>query len=255
MQAVDNGEKSGKVKSLASLSVITNAYSSKAVSDRCWELLDQYLYDIDTFESKDIKKYGLQRFHVNGFWIGYIQSSKVSIASQILREHRRENFSEWKHVSVYVTEEMDLYVYSDYGRVLVPMIIVHYDKNGNPYTNLTKANCEHILQGKATIDWYLEEQIFEYISVEESHNCLVAETPEVFIRKNDPELRKTVETRYNFTHIFIPQSMLGIVALMSPFVNHTQSKRITMFTNQAKQSCGWSMYNFPFRMDKGLIVQ
>ena len=28
-----------------------------------------------------------------------------------------------------------------------------------------------------------------------------------------------------------------------------------MFTNQAKQSCGWAMYNWPFRMDKGLMIQ
>ena len=70
--------------------------------------------------------------------------------------------------------------------------------------------------------------------MEESHNCLVAETPEVFVCKTDPKLRSKMETRYDYTHIFIPPSMLGIVALLSPFVNHTQSKRITMFTNQAK---------------------
>ncbi len=53
----------------------------------------------------------------------------------------------------------------------------------------------------------------------------------------------------------IPQSMIGIVALLSPFGNHAQTKRITMFTNQAKQACGWAMYNFPYRMDKGMIIQ
>ena len=135
------------------------------------------------------------------------------------------------------------------------MIIVHYDKNGEPYTNINEKNAEFILSGEASIDWYLENQIFEYISVEESHNCLVAESPEVFIQKNRPDLRANVETCYNFTHIFIPQSLLGIVALLSPFSNHVQSKRTTMFTNQAKQSCGWAMYNYPFRMDKGLVVQ
>lgn len=97
-------------------------------------------------------------------------------------------------MSVYVTEELDLYVYSDYGRILVPMIIVHYDKNGNPYTHLTAEHREFIMSGKATIDWYLEKQIFEYISVEESHNCLVAETPEVFFQRSDPSLRSSKET-------------------------------------------------------------
>ena len=49
--------------------------------------------------------------------------------------------------------------------------------------------------------------------------------------------------------------MLGLVALLSPFANHAQTKRITMFTNQAKQACGWAMYNYPFRMDKGMLIQ
>lgn len=52
----------------------------------------------------------------------------------------------------------------------------------------------------------------------------------------------------------IPQSILGIVALLSPFLNHAQTKRITMFTNQAKQACGWSMFNYPFRMDKSILI-
>ena len=59
MQAVDNGDKSGKVKSLAAFSIITNAFSSYQVSERVWEILGSVLYDIDTFESRDIKLYGL----------------------------------------------------------------------------------------------------------------------------------------------------------------------------------------------------
>lgn len=72
---------------------------------------------------------------------------------------------------------MELHVYSDFGRILVPMIIVHYKENGDPYVKLDEESINYILSGKATIDWYLENQILEYISVEESHNCLVAESP------------------------------------------------------------------------------
>ena len=51
---------------------------------------------------------------------------------------------------------MDLYIYSDYGRILVPMIIVHYDDEGRSYHNITSENAQRILGEKATIDWYLE---------------------------------------------------------------------------------------------------
>ena len=101
----------------------------------------------------------------------------------------------------------------------------------------------------------LEEQIVEYISVEEAHNCLIAENPDAFVRNQELFNQESIQNRYKFTHILIPQSLIGIVALLSPFGNHAQTKRITMFTNQAKQSCGWAMYNFPFRMDKGLMIQ
>ena len=73
-------------------------------------------------------------------------------------------------------------MYSDFGRILNPMIIVFHGKDGKPYTNLTPANIEYILAGKSRIDWLLEEQIVEYISVEEAHNCLVAEDFAQFAR-------------------------------------------------------------------------
>ena len=92
------------------------------------------------------------------------------------------------------------------------------------------------------------------MSVEEAHNCLFAENAADFLDQIRPEVRANQKLRKDFTHILIPQSLVGIVALLSPFGNHAQTKRITMFTNQAKQACGWATYNFPFRMDKGLMV-
>lgn len=111
---------------------------------------------------------------------------------------------------------------------------------------------KRIMSGKGTIDWYLENQIIEYISVEEAHNYLVAESAYDYLNRSSSA--RSEANRYRFTHIMIPQSLLGIAALLSPFMNHAQTKRITMFTNQAKQSCGWAMYNYPYRMDKQTII-
>jgi hypothetical protein len=93
-------------------------------------------------------------------------------------------------------------------------------------------NLKYIMNGKGTIDWYLEQQIFEYVSVEEAHNCLVAESAGDYLTRSNPD--RSSANVYRFTHIMIPQSLLGIAALLSPFMNHAQTKRITMFTNQAK---------------------
>jgi hypothetical protein len=93
-------------------------------------------------------------------------------------------------------------VYSDYGRILVPLVIIHYDKEGNPYHKLTPDNMKTIMEGKCTIDWYLENQILEYISVEESHNYLVAESAYDYLNRSSSD--RTDSNRYRFTHIMIP---------------------------------------------------
>ncbi len=86
------------------------------------------MYDLDTFSSKYVAEYNLQNVYVNGFWVGFIQNAHIQKAATILRSYRRNNYQEWKYITVYVNEDMDLYIYSDYGRILVPLIIVHYDK-------------------------------------------------------------------------------------------------------------------------------
>lgn len=57
---------------------------------------------------------------------------------------------------MYINEDGELNLYSDYGRILNPLVIVHYDKNGYPYTKFDKDNVDYILSGKADIEWYLE---------------------------------------------------------------------------------------------------
>lgn len=142
---------------MSSLSIITNATSSKQIIAKLWEIMEPYelMYDLDTFASKYVAEYSLQSVYVNGFWVGFVQNSNIQKAAQILRNYRRNNHQEWKYITVYISEDMDLYIYSDYGRILVPMVIVHYDKKGNPYHKLDPDNIKRIMSGKGTIDWYL----------------------------------------------------------------------------------------------------
>lgn len=149
MQSSDNGEKAGKIKSLSSLSVITNSQSSDDVIDMLWKVANDYIYEINAFESRDVKRFGLRKVIVNGFWIAYIPSKSVYDTANLIRKYRRENPDEWRYLTVYVTPQLDLYIYSDFGRVLNPLIIVHYKKEEvknsdgsvsvklTPFTNLT----------------------------------------------------------------------------------------------------------------------
>jgi hypothetical protein len=126
-----------------------------------WSVAGEHIYEINTFESRDVKRFGLRKVLVNGFWVAYIPSKSVYTTANVLRQYRRENPDQWRYITVYVTPLLDLYIYSDFGRVLNPLIVVHYKQNEQgelmPYTHLNKENVDYILSGKASVDWLLEE--------------------------------------------------------------------------------------------------
>jgi hypothetical protein len=54
----------------------------------------------------------------------------------------------------------------------------------------------------------------EYISAEEQENCLIAQSIHHFYN-NKSKIQR-------FTHVEIEQAILGVVALIDPFANHSQ---------------------------------
>ena len=56
-----------------------------------WETVGDHIYEINTFESRDVKRFGLKKVIVNGFWIAYVPSKSVYSTATILRHFRRQN--------------------------------------------------------------------------------------------------------------------------------------------------------------------
>lgn len=99
----------------------------------------------------------MRKLFVNGRWIAYVPSSKVAQVAEHLRRFRRHNTEQWAELTIYWDKvTMDLSIYSDYGRILNPMILVHYDEKGEPFTMLTPDNTEAILAGGRDIKWLLD---------------------------------------------------------------------------------------------------
>ena len=42
-----------------------------------WQAAGDYIYEINTFEPRDVKRFGLRKVIVNGFWVAYIPSTNV----------------------------------------------------------------------------------------------------------------------------------------------------------------------------------
>ena len=101
-------------------------------------------------------------------------------------------------------------------------------------------------QGKIRLK--IDNQIVEYITPEEQLNCVVAPSYEELW-----EFRKSHE--YSYTHCCIPQAILGLPALTSPYANHNQAPRNVFQTNQVKQTCGWFSLMWYDRIEKNTFMQ
>jgi DNA-directed RNA polymerase beta subunit len=112
----------------------------------------------------------------------------------------------------------------------------------------TPEHARALTEGRLTLGALVREGVAEYVTPEEQENCLIAESIDVL-----RERRHDVTCRY--THCDVEQAIFGLAALVSPYANHTQPARITLETNQARQTGGWYVLNFPFRTDKNRFFQ
>jgi len=51
--------------------------------------------------------------------------------------------------------------------MITPLIIVYYDSNGDPFIKIKDDNIDDILNNKYDMNWFLQNEIIEYISIEE----------------------------------------------------------------------------------------
>lgn len=253
------GEKVGINKQLAMFAFVTNASRSEVIKQILLD--DDDIYQLNKITHKDIEESDLSNVYVNGDWIGCC-SNALEITKKYREERRRLNISPEITV-VWDNTQDEVYFWTDVGRVLRPLLIVYnnqrdYKKFGlsKPAANkdfmqclaINQTHIDKLLRKELTIDDLIKENIVEYISAEEQENMFLA-----------PDFNTLKEHRANilheYTHCDIPQAMLGITALTSPYADHNQAQRIVYQTSQSKQTCGLFAKNWPFRADKDTFVQ
>lgn len=229
-------------------------------------LLNAYLCsdnDIIVLTKADLTDMYRRNFSIvmlNGKWIGFCEHAYKLV--QKYRGYRRAGKIMSIHSTIYwdpIKNEVEFWL--DVGRIRRPLLIVYnnieeYDdacRKGKPiefkqWINLTMDHIKQIRAGKLTLAQLVSMGICEYITVEEQENSFLA-----------PNYTELMENQHNvckqYTHCDIQQSILGIVAHVSPFAGYTQPARITMCTNHARQAGGWYAMNFPFRADKNRFFQ
>jgi len=262
----DSGVKVGMVKQIAVSASITHATNSQTLRQHL--LNDPNLIRIANITPVEIARRRLSRVFVNGNWIGCVENDWEFVAHW--RAERRKGAIDRKATIFWETHLREVFFWCDVGRIIRPMVIVynnlekfdaacmaaHKDpkkKYPDPtefkqWITLTKEHLHKLRDGVMTVDDLVNEGVVEYVSGEESENLFIAPNIDTFRAHEHDVLRR-------YTHCDIEQAIFGLISLASPLANHSNAVRITMWTCQRKQSCAWFALNWPFRMDRGTILQ
>lgn len=225
------GQNCGLVKNLALLATLSNGYDENEVYDLLVNRLG--VIPIEVAHESGVRG---SKVFLNGRFIGYVESG-AELAQTIRRLRRQGRIHHEINVAHYLDGEIDeVYVNCDAGRLRRPVLVV---ENGE-----LKLKPEHIeLLRKGEWKWsdLIEYGIVEYLDAEEEENALIAETP--------------WEIGPEHTHAEItPAAILGIVALVIPFIEYNQSPRNSYEAAMAKQALGIPALNYRLRMDPRMHI-
>ena len=255
VQSADTGEKVGMQKQMAISAKICLGSSSKILKDIILE--DSALIKLDNkLTNLEIHSKKLTKVFVNGDWLGCC-SNYLDFMTRY-RNKRRKNQIHYLTTITFDVRSNELSFWVDIGRIVRPLIIVYNNEEEFyksdkkiPFKQYVKLTKEYIIRLNAGIINYedlLNDEIIEFVAPEEQQNYLLAKDIETLNQHiNDPLVR--------FTHLDIPQAIIGIPGLTSPFSNHNQAARVVFQTNQVKQTCGVPCLNFPYKSYKEMHLQ
>jgi len=180
---------------------------------------------------------------VNGLIICYIEST-TEIRHKLINL-RRKGFIAHDISIVDNQLESSLYIQTDAGRCIRPLLTCHENK--------LQISQQDLLDLKNnTITWIqlISQGKIEYLDVLESENALIATKSEQLVEAcNNPNNDIT------YTHCEIHAAMIiGICASIIPMANHNQSPRNTYESSMCKQSMSIYAMNYQYRFDTAAHV-
>ena len=103
---------------------------------------------------------------VNGKWFGCVKINVFSLRDKYVQERRKGTLHPHTTVAVDIMNNQILF-YTDSGRIIRPLIIVHRDEKGIPYTKMTQEIINDLVTKKRIFQDLIKENIMEYISADE----------------------------------------------------------------------------------------
>ena len=269
------GQNCGLVKNAAQMIDVSEYISEQDVRNQLDEL---DVYQPDDWSDGD-------RVHVNGDIYG-IHKRGTNLVRHFKSARRRGTIP--PEVSIrYDSENRDIFINTDKGRILRPLLILY---DGAP--RLTSQHLEALTEGEMTFRNLVNEGIIEWVDAEEEEDLYIAPKPFVLpatvpkgkhagrpitnesvewtnlgepgateaklkakirMPNNDWEIASfSVPLEYTpeHTHCEIdPQLVLGVCASLIPYPEHNSTPRVTGGTAMVKQSLGLPSSNYRLRPD------
>ncbi len=167
--------------------------------------------------------------YCNGKLIGFHPNPEQLVKA--VREKRRKGELPYDVTVAYYHDLNEVYINSDPGRAMRPLIIV---ENGKP--KLTKEHLKMLKEGKIKFSDLVSMGVIEFLDAEEEENAYIALSE----KELTPE----------HTHLEVyPAMLFGAIASMLPYPEHNTSPRDSMATQYIKQSLGLFASNFTKRVD------
>lgn len=218
------GQKIGVVLNYALLATTTKKIPKvnvKSVLERCKTIIQ-----VDDMVLENIKEYAM--IFLNGSVVGFAQDAEDTV--QELRKKRSLGLLE-KEVSIsYDVVDNDIQIFCDEGRFIRPL--------------LTLTNNKLNITGEEKYKWnsLIRKGIIQYVDAAEIENCVIAMT------------KRDLSIQYNDFCEIHPSVMLGIMAAMIPFPDHSQSPRNCYQSSMGKQALGIPTLAYNLRADTLLHV-
>jgi DNA-directed RNA polymerase beta subunit len=245
LTSADTGPKVGNVKHQSITTLISTATSSAVLIEFVLNNKNMPIYPILSVPVTALQ--GRSRIFINGRLIGVCDDSRKFVRHY--REMRRQRKID-RCATIYwddLTDDIKMWV--DFGRTIRPLLIVYVDATtGRQYLKYTQSVMKRLMGGQITFEDLLDEGIAEMISSEEQINCVIAENfNELHMNRDNPLKR--------YTHCDVDVACFSLLALGTPFMEHSQTQRTTYVTNHFKQTYSLPVLNWQFRMDKTMYLQ
>lgn len=217
----------GKSAGIALNATFMADFSRKIQSILVKEILEKFedIISIDDVKINQIRN--MTRLFLNGALIGYTQNPEDVV--DYVRNMRNKGQLD-KEVSVSYDEiDEDIHMYCDEGRMIRPLLTMNN-------------NALLIKNKKYTWIELLRKNYIQYLDSSEIESCVIAMYPtDINIQHND------------FCEIH-PVVMLGVIAAMIPFPDHSQSPRNCYQASMGKQAIGVPVLSSQKRADTLLYM-